>query len=161
MARRADWRRVKRHRNYSVEEAARATGACKGTVRRWLKNGLPAVTDRKPALILGPDLIDFLAARQKPKQRCRLHECFCFSCRQPRPPALAEVEFFPLTASSGNLRALCATCTTIMHKRVSTAKLDELRALVTVTIRQASGGLVDTSNPCPGVHQAKEAEPDA
>ena len=60
MARRSSSRGVKLHWNYSVEEAARATGNCKGTVRRWLKDGLPAITDQKPLLILGGDLIDYL-----------------------------------------------------------------------------------------------------
>jgi DeoR/GlpR family transcriptional regulator of sugar metabolism len=36
--------RIKIHRSYDVTEAARALGVAKGTVRRWLKDGLPCRT---------------------------------------------------------------------------------------------------------------------
>ncbi|TIL63836.1 helix-turn-helix domain-containing protein [Mesorhizobium sp.] len=159
--RRPSVRGVKMHRNYTVDETARATGACKGTVRRWLKHGLPAITDQKPALILGGDLIDFLKRRNPPRQVCRPHECYCFSCRQPKAPAFGAVEFLPLTASSGNLRALCESCSTVMHKRVASAKLDHLGTLVDVTIMQGSEHLADTLQPCLNDHLAKEPKPHA
>jgi hypothetical protein len=149
-------RRVKRYWNYTVDEAARVTGVARGTVRRWLKNGLPAITDQKPLLILGADLIDRMKARQGMKQKCLLHECYCFSCRTPRPPAFGEVEFFPLAPTSGNMRALCNACGNIMHKRVATAKLDPLRALVDVTIRQGIGDISDNPKPCFNDHLPKE-----
>jgi excisionase family DNA binding protein len=63
-ARNPNRRSIKIHRNYTVEEAARATGCAKGTIRRWIKSGaLPAITDRKPNLVLGGDLFDYLKAR--------------------------------------------------------------------------------------------------
>jgi excisionase family DNA binding protein len=59
-ARNPNRRSIKIHRNYTVEEAARVTGCAKGTIRRWIKSGaLPAITDRKPNLILGGDLFDY------------------------------------------------------------------------------------------------------
>ena len=73
---------------------------------------------------------DHRKARRVPKRTCRLHECFCFACREPRTPAFGEVEFHPLTPSSGNMRALCAACATVMHKRVAVNRLDQLRSLV-------------------------------
>ena len=152
MARRPSARGVKLHLNYTVDEAARATGNCKGTVRRWLKTGLPAITDQKPALILGGDLIDYLNAKRGRKQKCRLHECFCFSCRRPRAPAFGEVELFMLAPTSGNLRALCEHCATVMHKRISVAKISALQTLATVTIRQGIEDLSDSRNPCLNDH---------
>lgn len=150
--RRPSGRSVKRHRSYTVDEAVRATGACKGTVRRWIKNGLPAITDQRPALILGEDLIAFLDRRKRDRQKCQPHECFCLSCRQPRAPAFDAVEFIPLSASSGNLRALCEKCSTIMHKRIAVAKLDPLRAILDVTIMQDGEHLREMPNPCLHVH---------
>lgn len=154
-------RGVKLHLNYTVEEAARVTGNCKGTVRRWLKEGLPALFDQKPALILGGDLIDYLKGKQGRKQKCRLHECFCFSCRKPSTPAFGEVEVFMLTPDSGNLRALCERCATVMHKRISVARVSELKALATVTIRQGIGDLGDNQKPSLNDHLLKEAKPHA
>lgn len=149
-------RAVKRHRSYTVDEAARATGSCKGTVRRWLKSGLPAITDQRPALILGEDLIAFLDRRKRDRQKCQPHECYCLSCRQPRAPAFNAVEFVPLSVSSGNLRALCETCSTVMHKRVAVANLDRLRTILDVTIMQAGEHIREMPKPCLHVHFGKK-----
>ena len=61
--------RVKTHRPYTVDEAAKTLGVGKPTVRRWIKGGLYALTDRKPWLIQGGDLIDFLKARRTRRQK--------------------------------------------------------------------------------------------
>jgi excisionase family DNA binding protein len=87
-ARNPNRRSIKIHRNYTVEEAARATGSAKGTIRRWIKSGaLPEITDRKPNLILGGDLFDYLTARATPGPKLRLNECYSLKCRAPREPA--------------------------------------------------------------------------
>jgi hypothetical protein len=140
MARRFNARSgIRLHRNYTVAEAARALGASRLTVRRWIKQGLSVVADKKPALILGPDLIDFLADRKPPKVRCAPHELFCFSCRQPKAPAFGELELRPSGRAGGNLRALCETCATVMHKRVSPTTLAAIHPSFCVTIvRDAS-----------------------
>lgn len=161
MARGPSARGVKFNRSYTVDEAATVIGACKGTVRRWLKRGLPAITDHKPVLILGGDLIDFLKGRTTNKHTCRLHECFCFSCRKPRAPAFGAVEYFPFSATSGNLRALCETCATIMYKRMSSAKLDRLRAHVEVTVRQDGEHIGDSPKPSLNDHLRAEPRPHA
>jgi hypothetical protein len=136
-SRRANWRRIKRNRSYTTDDAAKALRKAKGTVRRWLKGGLPSLQDQRPALILGDDLIAFLKDRRQPKQRCRLDECFCFKCRAPRRPAFGEVEYWPMNATGGRISALCAECTTVMSKRISWAAVDELKTTLRVTIRQA------------------------
>lgn len=127
---------VKIHHNYTVEDASRVVGVSKGTVRRWLKSGLPSINDRKPVLILGGDLSDFLKARSKPKARCDLTECFCFRCRVPRMPAENMADFIPLKPTGGNLRALCGTCGTLMHKRVSDDQFKALRVILDVSVME-------------------------
>ena len=99
--------RIKMHRSYSVDEAARILGKAKGTVRRWLKGGLPAVNDQKPSLILGEDIIEFLTLQKAPAKKCTLFECYCVKCRTPRRPAGDIAEYVPITPKTGNLRALC------------------------------------------------------
>ncbi|MEA1940674.1 MAG: helix-turn-helix domain-containing protein [Pseudomonadota bacterium] len=133
---RPNLRAVKKHRNYTAEEAARTLGVCKGTVRRWIKAGLPALTDRKPVLILGEDLTGWLKARKTPPQRCPPGECYCMKCRAPRQAAGSMAEFVPLNATGGNLRALCETCGTLMHRRVSNAQLEAFSVFLDVTIAQ-------------------------
>lgn len=140
---RPDRRRVKVHRAYTVEEAARTLGIAKGTVRRWLKNGLPTTDLRKPALIRGLDLADFLKSKAKPKQPCPPGQCYCVKCRFPHKPDGAMAEYIVLTATSGNLRGLCPTCGSWMHRRTSYAQLKLIRAHLDVTIVEPSPRLRD------------------
>ena len=161
MARRYNARAIKIHRNYTIDEAARALNTSKGTVRRWVKNGLAAIADQKPTLIIGADLIDFLNSRATQKQKCKLYECFCMSCRQPRSPAFGEVEIVSMTPTSGNMRALCEVCSAVMHKRVSTAKFEALNAVLTVTIVQGPKHLIESTKPCLNEHLHKEPQPHA
>ena len=107
-------------------------GVCKATVRRWIKQGLPAINDQKPFLILGRELIEFHEKRKRTKATCGLGEFYCFRCRQPKSAAFAEAELVNVTPTSVNLRALCATCSTVMHKRVSVRKLASLASILTI-----------------------------
>jgi hypothetical protein len=131
------------HRGYSVDEVARARGVTKGTVRRWTKSGLPAITDQKPLLILGEDLVEFLAMRKAPSQRCSLYECYCVKCRAPRRPGGDMAEYVPLAPKTGNLRAICPVCFRLMHKRIRCDALEALREVLTVTITQPVPSLIE------------------
>ena len=115
--REASPRRVKIHRCYTIDELARVLGVAKGTVRRWIKSGLPALRDQKPVLILGEDALHFLAARKRSRSKCEPDECDCVKCRTPRRPAGDMAEFVPLTDTTGNLRGICPDCGSLMHKQ--------------------------------------------
>ncbi|MEW6769469.1 MAG: helix-turn-helix domain-containing protein [Pseudomonadota bacterium] len=129
-------RGIKRHRNYTVEEAARALGVSKLTVRRMKKAGLPAITNRKPHLIMGADLVDFLIARRAKRAICQLSECFCFTCRKPREALGNLADLHVRSAKIGNLEAFCIACGGPMRKAVSLARLDELKRLFDLSVRQ-------------------------
>ena len=143
MARRLNWRKVKKHRSYTVSEVSRLLGVHKGTVARWTKSGLQVLDDQRPKLVIGSDLIAFLQVQAPIKQKCAPHECYCLKCRKPRAPAFAEAEFTPDKTHSGQLRALCEVCTTIIHKRVSHAQYRDLRAVLTITITQEKTTLTE------------------
>jgi hypothetical protein len=137
MARKGTWKRIRSHRNYTPDEAARALGVCVQSVRRWIKLGLlPAMTEQKPALILGVDLIAFLQSRNGKRARCALGECYCFGCRKPRRPAFGEAEIVATAQGKPNMRALCETCGALMHKRVSAARLTEISVILTIQDRR-------------------------
>ena len=75
-------RRVKIHRNYTVEEAAMLLGVHKNTVRIWFTSGLQPIDNRRPILILGRQLSSFLHARRNDKkQPCRAAQFYCVRCR--------------------------------------------------------------------------------
>jgi len=133
---RTSWRAVKRHHSYTVDEAARLCRCSRQTVRRWLKSGLPALVERKPALILGGDLIEFLKSRSKPRSRCGPDECYCFKCRAPRKAAGGIADLIPMNPTGGNLRALCDVCGTLMHKRVSYRQQQTLGKILDVSLME-------------------------
>jgi hypothetical protein len=140
---------VKIHRNYTVDEAARALDVGKITVRRWIKRGLPVLTDQKPMLILGSDLAQFRTKDKAPAQPCEIFECYCVKCRAPKRPAGDMAEFVLLSPTMGNLRAICPTCGTLMHKRMKRAALEALSGILDVTFAQAIPRLSEPNNPSP------------
>ena len=156
-SRKANRRGAKIHWNYTVDEAARALGVSKGTVRRWIKAGLPALTEKRPILIIGGDLLDFLAARSASKQKCQPDECYCVKCRAPRRPAGRMADFVPLTATSGNLRALCPECASLMHRRIGIAALEVLGRALELKCLPANGA--PTSSKLSGLGEASALAP--
>lgn len=154
---RLDRRKVKRHHSYTVDEAARTIGATRGTVRRWLDKGLPAIRDRKPFLILGEDLAGFMTDRTRPKRSCPPGTCYCVKCREVRQPDGGVAEFTPINARSGNLRALCPACGNLMHRRTSMAQLEAIRAILDVAIVERRLRLNDSGQLSMNEHLRKEA----
>jgi len=138
MPKRPSGRGIKLHRSYSVDEAARTMRIAKGTVLRWIKSGaLPAMTDRRPFLILGSEVNDFLAKQKANRAKCRLHEAYCFTCRAIREPAHSMADFKATSTKTGMMEALCGICSGLMFKRVSRSRIPELQAKLDLTIRQA------------------------
>jgi hypothetical protein len=147
--RRLNPRRVKIHRTYTVEEVARLFSVHKNTVRSWLKAGLPRIDGRRPILVLGRQLAAFLhARRQRRRQRCRAGEFYCFRCRAPRRSASRAAEYFPLTAHSGNLRAICAECGAPMYRRSSLRNLAVAAGDLEVALPQAQQRLIERTDAC-------------
>ncbi len=131
-------RLAKIHRNYTVEEVAGLYGVHRNTVREWVKRGLPTSDDRRPMLILGRDLVGYLQAqRTKNKRTCQPGEIYCVRCRAPKAPAGDMADYQPLTATLGNLIAICSDCETLMYRRVSLPKLKQIRGNLDITMPQA------------------------
>ena len=146
--RRASARRVKMHLNYTPEEVAAVTGAHKNTVLRWIASGqLPAMTDMRPYLVLGRDLITFLSRPSAGSAKLAAGECYCVKCKKPQLPALNMADFRPVNERWGNLRGICPTCETIMHRRVSCARLEEIRGPLEVRFSEAQPNLTPCLHP--------------
>lgn len=136
--RRPNYRLVKKHRNYTIEEIARRFGVHKNTVSAWLKAGLPTCDKRRPTLILGRDLASFLQARRaKNKRTCGPGEIYCVRCRSPKSPAGNMADYDPVNEKVGNLKAICPQCYAIMNRRVSLAKLGAIQAKIEIMFPHA------------------------
>jgi hypothetical protein len=141
-------RLVKSHRSYTVGEIASLLTKHKNTVRGWVKTGLPTNDDKRPILILGRHLAAFLqASRARSKHTCQPGELYCVRCRAPKFPAGAMADYVPVTEKLGNLKAICPDCGSIMNRRVSTAKLGQVRGKMDIAFPQALRRLSEISQP--------------
>jgi hypothetical protein len=136
--RRPNYRLVKIHRSYTVEEIARLFGTHKNTVRAWVKAGLPTSDGKRPILILGRELAGYLKTRRtKNKRPCQPGEIYCVRCRAPKPPAGGMAEYQPITESLGNLEGICPDCDGMIYRRASKAKLPEIRGNLDISFSEA------------------------
>lgn len=143
-----NYRHVKIHRSYTVEEIARDFGIHKNTVRAWVQAGLPTCDGKRPMLILGSELAAYLKARRtKNKRPCRPGEMYCVRCRLPRVPAGGMVDYTPESETHGRLEAICPVCDCIMHRWMSLAKWEQICAKIEVTNTQASEQVSDRTQP--------------
>lgn len=134
--RRANPNLVKLHRSYTITELAACFDVHKNTVRNWQRQGLPPIDNSRPTLFHGGTVRNFLKQRNaNRKQPCPPGTIYCLRCRQPRKPALGMVDYVPITPTSGNLRAMCKHCETIMHRH--TRKADLPRVMPDCTIHEA------------------------
>jgi len=143
-----NYRLVKTHRNYTVEEIAGLYGIHKNTVRNWVKNGLAVLDSKRPMLIHGNDLAGFLQKRRlKNKQTCKPGELYCVRCRVPRPAGEDMAEYSSVNEKTGNLKAFCPACDAIMNRRVSLAKIGEVRGNIDITFPEDLRHIVDSLRP--------------
>ncbi|MBM4223791.1 MAG: helix-turn-helix domain-containing protein [Gammaproteobacteria bacterium] len=141
-------RLAKIHRNYTVEEVAGVFGVHRNTVRQWIKSGLPTSDKLRPILILGADLVAFLRARRvKNKRTCQPGEMYCVRCRAPRAPAGDMADYEPLTETQGNLIGMCPACEAMMYRRVSLARMEQVRGKLEITLPQALPHIGESAEP--------------
>jgi excisionase family DNA binding protein len=137
-ARRINPNHVKLHRTYTIRELADRLGVHKNTVRQWQQQGLGPIDGGRPILFLGVAVRDFLAQRNASRRNpCGPGLFYCFRCREPRSPGGGMVDFLPLTALSGNLRAICECCGTLMHRRCSADAIPTVMPGISVQVVQA------------------------
>lgn len=140
-----DCRAVKRNRCYTVPELATLCRVHKNTVRGWQRGGMTPLDDGKRPLLFHGDTVHAWLANKRAarKSPCPPGTLYCFRCRAPRPPALGMVDYVPISATGGNLKALCATCEATMHRRAPLARLAAIMPGLDVQIAQAQPRLMD------------------
>lgn len=140
-----NYRLVKIHRNYTVEDISRLLVVHKNTVREWIKQGLPIIDEKRPKLILGRDLSGFLQSRRvKNKRPCKPNQMYCLPCHEPKVPAGNMVDYQPVTESLGNLYGICPDCDRGMNRRTSLAKLVQIREILDISFPEGLQRIVDS-----------------
>lgn len=156
--RRINPRRAKLHRSYEVAELADRLGVHRNTVRHWIKSGLPVIDGTRPFLILGSAFQEWWGEKRKTAKRpCQPGQMYCFKCREPKAPALGMVEYTPANAVTGNLKALCETCGTMMHRNTRQADIAARMPGLAVQITQAPSSIDARAHPSPNCNNPKGA----
>lgn len=154
---RANHLRVKLHRSYTVPELAACLHVHKNTVRHWLRSGLQPIDSSRPMLFHGGAVRAFLSKRIASRKRpCPPGTLYCLRCRVPRPPALGMVDCVVMSATSGNLRALCEACGGMMHRRIRLGDLAAKMPNLDVRITHAQPSLSGSPAPSQNSDLAKQ-----
>ena len=141
-------RRAKIHRSYAVDEAARLVGVHKGTIRQWIKQGLPTTDNQRPMLILGRDLRAFLEKRRAANRRpCAPGQIYCVRCRSPREPAGGRADWKIRGLWLGDLVGTCPVCKSMMYRRANLRKLPAILGPLQVTFPEGLSRIDERSSP--------------
>lgn len=136
-SRRYNTRRISLKISYSVQEVSELFSVHKNAVLNWIKAGLKIIDQRKPYLINGADLVEFLNTKQKKrKHKCKHNEFYCFKCRVPRKPHPGSVKITPRNIHRLKITAKCELCLTPVFKEGSAKKLQEIEKLYSVQSQQ-------------------------
>lgn len=136
MPKRLNHRVIRAARTYTIEEAALTLGVSTGTVRIWVKAGLPLMKSRRPYLILGDSLRTFLQARkEKAKVSLKADQLYCFTCKAGRVPMGLMVDCIPQTIKTARLLGLCDVCGGTCNRMVSRSRIDHFGRIFCVAMK--------------------------
>ncbi len=139
---------AKIHRNYTVEEVAQLFSVHKNTVRIWIKDGLATVDQKRPLLIRGSSLREYLQdKRTATKQKCQSYEIYCLRCRAPQRPAENMVDYEIINVTTGRLIGLCPHCNNIINKYLRIDQLEDIQGKLDITLPKALKHINDRVNP--------------
>jgi hypothetical protein len=148
MAKRLNPNLAKIHRNYTVEEVADLFSVHKNTVRLWVKDGLATNDNKRPMLILGSILKNYLQAKKKSnKRKCLPFEIYCLRCRLPQLPAENMVDYEPINCTMGRLIGLCPKCHGVINKYLNIAQLEQIEGKLDITYTKALKHINESSKP--------------
>jgi len=121
---------IKGTMTYSTQDITSLFHIHKRTVQEWYQAGLPRIDNRKPYLVLGNDLREFLDNRQKKRKvQCRAHEFYCFKCKEPRASWENQVDIKFQTETRIMVVGVCSVCNTTINKASTARKIPELEKI--------------------------------
>lgn len=140
MSKRANPMAVKAALTYTIPEASLALGKTPATIRNWIKDGLPVMSSRKPYLISGQAIREYLRAKYKASKRpLGPEDLFCPGCGDGRKPLDMAVTISPMTARTSLLKGNCSHCGGISTRMISKAKVADFAR--TFNIKEEAGSV--------------------
>lgn len=139
MAKRPNPRALRATRTYTIEEAATALGVSTGTVRGWVKAGLPLMKSQRPFLILGDTLRSFLQERAaNGKVTLKADQLYCFTCKAARTPMGLLVDCIPQTPKTARLLGLCDVCGGTCNRMIGKGQIDQFSRIFHVAMKDGT-----------------------
>ena len=114
---------------YTIAEVGCIINRSERTVRDFIKDGLKTIDDKRPFLIRGYDLIEFLKAKNvQNRHQTSFDEMFCIKCREVRHPKARQIQIH----NSNNrqfisVSAVCSVCGCTMNKEYKLEQLGDLK----------------------------------
>lgn len=125
--------RINKKGYYLIEGITILFGITRRTVQNMLKQGLKILCRKKPFLIYGQDLFDFLKER-KSENECTLleDEFFCPRCRCPRKSLVSFIKYEKTDKMLGKnyarqviIRGVCEVCYSPLNRFSSDKKIKD------------------------------------
>ncbi|MEP4194617.1 MAG: helix-turn-helix domain-containing protein [Aliishimia sp.] len=136
MAKRPNPMAVQQVLTYTVEEAAGALGVTPATVRNYVRRGLTVMSSKRPALMSGRDIREFLRAERKAKKApLAFDELRCPSCCKGRRPFGMLVDLERISPSTAILKGLCERCEASSSRFIAIRQIPEFGATFDITER--------------------------
>jgi hypothetical protein len=115
--RKPDMRRIRPSATYTIPQLARAVERRVETVRRWHREGMPALNDTQPLIFDGAEVKEWLRRKwSSRKQRCAKNEAYCTKCRVPRRFATGTTQLTAMNEKMAMIRGSCDVCGTPMNR---------------------------------------------
>jgi hypothetical protein len=119
---------------YTIQDIAETFKRHPRTVINWIKDGLEVCSKKRPMMILGSDLREYLNAKMKKNRKpCGPGELYCVACKIPRVPqghfAILDVQ----NELVGTLIGECPKCHHTIYRKVSLARIDQVVGEVNLT----------------------------
>jgi len=119
---------IKKNYAYSTADICEDFGKSKNTIHNWIKEGLKTVDGKKPFLIHGSDLKEFLAKKQNARKfKYKDDELFCTKCQKPQKAWGNLVDILIKAKNKVGLQALCAVCECKMNKGFKLKNLELIK----------------------------------
>ena len=110
---------ISKHMPYTIKELTGLLHKTEKTLERWMSAGLPIVPGgKRPILILGDDLIEFLKNKDaKNKLKLKRNEFLCMKCKGPRRAKRGSIKFL-----SDRKEGECCVCNGRMSKLIKSRR---------------------------------------